>query len=54
VELTDNSITVTSELEDGIQYGQNGYCGHNSVVNSSTDKDSSLKLFHGLCKLYIP
>jgi hypothetical protein len=54
VELTDNSITVASELEDVIQYGQNCYCGHNSVVKSSTDQDSSFKLFHGLCKLYIP
>jgi hypothetical protein len=54
VELTDNSITVASYLEDGTQYGQNGYCGHNSVVKLSTDKDSSLKLYHGLCTLYIP
>jgi len=53
VELTDNSITVASYLEDGIQYGQNGYCGHNSVVKSSTDKESSLKLYHRLCTLYI-
>ena len=54
VELTDNSVTVASYLEDGIQYDQNGYCGHNSVLKSSTDKDSSLKLFHELCMLYIP